>query len=136
MSDQQHIAHPRRFQRASRLLTAAAFQAVFSSPDVKAGTKDILLLARCNTNNGARLGLVIGKKAIRLACQRNRVKRIIRESFRMRTLTHSVDVIVLAKRGLDKRDNQALHRLLTQNWQQLQRKLGHHTVNSCAEPVS
>ena len=39
---------------------------------------------RAVPGSGARLGLVIGKKLLRRAVDRNRVKRCIRESFRLR----------------------------------------------------
>ena len=54
--------------------------------------------------------------------QRNRVKRIAREVFRSRPMTEpSLDVILLARRGLDQLDNQALAELLREQWQRLLR---------------
>ncbi|MFT3929298.1 MAG: ribonuclease P protein component [Spongiibacteraceae bacterium] len=113
------------FPKALRLLTPADFKQVFDAADLRVSNKEMLILARPNRLNRPRLGLVIAKKHIRLATQRNRIKRVIRESFRVQqqTLTnHGVDAIVLARSGLDKLDNPALHTLLRQLWQQLQRK--------------
>ena len=43
----------------------------------------------------ARLGLVIGKRAVRRAVDRNRVKRVLRETFRIRRLElPCVDIVV------------------------------------------
>lgn len=114
------------FPKALRLLTPADFKQVFDAADLRVSSKELLILARPNLLARPRLGLVIAKKHIRLANQRNRIKRIIRESFRTQqhTLcsTKGVDAIVLARNGLDKLDNPALHSLLRQLWQQLQRK--------------
>ena len=42
------------------------------------------MLARANQADHSRLGLIVGKKKISHAADRNRVKRRMRESFRMR----------------------------------------------------
>lgn len=123
------------FPKALRLLTPADFKQVFDAADLRVSSKELLILARANFLERPRLGLVIAKKHIRLANQRNRVKRIIRESFRAQQQVlsgfHGVDTIVLARGGLDKLDNPALHTLLRQLWQQLQRKASKQSsVNS------
>lgn len=114
------------FPKALRLLTPADFKQVFDAADLRVSNKELLILARANFLNRPRLGLVIAKKHIRLSTQRNRVKRVIRESFRSQQAAligaQGVDAIVLARSGLDKIDNLALHNMLRQLWQQLQRK--------------
>ncbi|MEC8429443.1 MAG: ribonuclease P protein component, partial [Pseudomonadota bacterium] len=78
--------------------------------------------------------LVIAKKNIRLAVQRNRIKRILRESFRLRQETLiGLDIVVLARRGLDDLDNQQLHQLFHQQWQRLEKK---HAKQTKQEPGS
>lgn len=50
---------------------------------------------RPDGENGARLGLVIGKKFVRRAVDRNQVKRVVRERFRcLRGDLPAVDVVV------------------------------------------
>jgi ribonuclease P protein component len=57
-----------------------------------------LLLAIRPTERLARLGLAIAKRHIPRACDRNTIKRIAREAFRlMRHSLPAVDVVVLAK---------------------------------------
>lgn len=115
------------FPKALRLLTPVDFKHVFDAADLRVSSKEILILARANFLNRPRLGLVIAKKHIRLATQRNRVKRVIRESFRLQQAqlnVRGIDTIVLARGGLDRLDNQALYNLLGQLWQQLRRKAG------------
>ena len=91
--------------------------------DAKASHKHLLLLAKLNTRPGHRLGLVIAKKNVRLAVQRNRIKRVAREFFR--TLPESeltMDVVLLTRRGIDQLDNAELSSILQQQWQKLGRK--------------
>ena len=111
------------FSKSSRLLDSKAFKAVFDDAQLKASRPQILLLSRFNLNGKPRLGLVIAKKNIRQANQRNRVKRVVRESFRLNQhQLPTVDIVVLARRGLDEFDNTQLHRMLEQLWQQLAKK--------------
>ena len=114
------------FPKALRLLTPADFKQVFDAADLRVSSKELLILARANLFDRPRLGLVVAKKHVRRANQRNRIKRIVRESFRTRQTAlkcaGGVDAIVLARAGLDRLDNQALHSLMRQLWQQLERK--------------
>ena len=121
------------FSKAQRLLTPVAFKRVFDSAALRVSCKELLILARCNELEYARLGLVIAKKHVRRATQRNRIKRVTRDSFRHQTLTVAranagLDIIVLARSGLDGLDNSALHELLRQLWRQLQRKADKQTM--------
>jgi ribonuclease P protein component len=82
------------------------------------------LLAKRNELPRHRLGLVIAKKNVRLAVQRNRVKRQAREFFR--TLPDSepaMDVVLLTRQGIDKLDNAELSSILRQQWQRLTRQI-------------
>lgn len=74
-----------------------------------------------------RLGLVIAKKNIKLAVGRNRVKRLIRESFRSRQhQLPAIDAIVLARKGLDQLNNGDIDKILDKLWQKLQTKVQNH----------
>lgn len=69
------------------------------------------------------MGFVIGKKHVRLAVNRNRIKRVVRDSFRHHQ--HDlppVDIIVLAVKGAANIDTQQLHGQLDKAWRQLCRK--------------
>lgn len=69
------------------------------------------------------MGLVIAKKNIRLAVQRNRVKRISREFVRKDPHGIPMDVIVLARRGLDQLDNAEMASLFERQWNKLARQI-------------
>jgi ribonuclease P protein component len=110
------------FGKQHRLLTPEDFRQVFQGAALKVSCKELLVLARASGRDEARLGLVIAKKHVRRANQRNRIKRIIRETFRHRRQLAGLDIVVLARSGADQQDNAALHRQLQQLWQQLERK--------------
>ncbi len=113
----------KHFDKSLRLLDASAYKAVFDDAKIKVSNRQLLFLARPNGTTSPRLGLVIAKKNVRLAVQRNRIKRIARESFRMRQYQlGGLDTVVLARRGLDQLDNNALFTLFNQLWQQLQQR--------------
>lgn len=77
------VAAQRRFGRRRRLVAKDQFDAVLRRPDVRLAGGPFRLAARANDAGLARLGLVVGKRAAARAVDRNRVKRCIRESFRM-----------------------------------------------------
>lgn len=108
------------FSRRVRLLDARQFKAVFDDAPFRVSTRELLFLARRNQLPVPRLGLVISKKSCRLAVQRNRVKRLVRESFRQHqgSLT-GLDIIVLSRRGIAELDNHTLTQLITQSWTRL-----------------
>lgn len=71
-----------RFPREARLLKASEFRAVFrAGRRARAGPLHARL--RPNGKRRARLGLAVSRKAARNAVGRNRVRRQLRESFRV-----------------------------------------------------
>lgn len=79
-----------------------------------------LILYRANSLNNPRLGLIVAKKNIKHANQRNQFKRIIRESFRINQHNlPNVDIIVLARKGALEEETQQLRTKIDQSWQRL-----------------
>jgi ribonuclease P protein component len=116
------LAIDHNFPKARRLLTARDYSQVFDDAQAKASHKYLLLLARVNDTPGHRLGLVIAKKNVRKAVQRNRIKRVAREFFRtLPTSSPGIDVVLLTRRGIDQLDNAELSTILQQQWQKLSR---------------
>lgn len=110
------------FGKSKRLLNALDYSRVFDNPDAKASHKHLLLLARINDGPRHRLGLVIAKKHVRTAVQRNRIKRTAREFFRLLPAVEPhLDVVLLARPGLGQLDNAQLSSILQQQWQKLTR---------------
>lgn len=110
------------FARESRLLTPLCFSRVFENA-IPAVAPELTLLARANDCGRPRLGLTIPKKRVKLAVQRNRIKRIARESFRLRAhQLPNIDVILIAKSGIATLDNQTLLTLLDKQWTKLTKR--------------
>lgn len=65
----------------------------------------------------ARLGMAVAKKTLRRAVDRNRVKRLIRESFRFRQQELAgLDLVVMCARGIDLANPQQLRESLSRHW--------------------
>ena len=112
------------FGKQRRLLTAPDYSSVFEQNEARVSHRHFLLLARRSPTPVSRLGLVIAKKNVRKAVQRNRIKRLVRECFRqMPDQAPALDVVFLARRGLDELDNGVLSSILREQWRKLVRQL-------------
>lgn len=112
------------FPKTSRLLNAADYKAVFSNAQFKVSCRHFLVLANCSSSSNARLGLVIAKKNVALAVQRNRIKRRLRDTFRHnKKLLDKLDLVVLARKDADKLDNKELVDTINSLWQDLHSKI-------------
>ncbi len=102
-----------RLTKRQRLLRSRDFSQVFGQPVHRVSSPQLLLLASPNEHGVARLGLVMSRKNVGCAVARNRIKRLCREAFRVRARDFAtIDIIVLARSGLDKLDNAAVTALL------------------------
>ncbi|MFD2191353.1 ribonuclease P protein component [Pistricoccus aurantiacus] len=110
------------FPSSLRLLNARDYRRVFDRAEFKVHGEGLMALAISNELGHPRVGLVFSKKHARRAVDRNRLKRLVRESIRLRQrCLPSVDIVVLAKRGVTELDNATLHRQLQSMWQRLRR---------------
>jgi len=79
-----------------------------------------VVLARANQLARARLGLAIAKKQLRRAVARNRIKRVVRESFRCRqSALAGLDIVVMARPGLADIPTRELFEALERHWRKL-----------------
>jgi len=116
---QETFGYPRKL----RLLTSTDFRTVFDQVDVKAPSGEMLMLARFNQSDNPRLGFIISKKNIRHAVQRNRIKRIARDFFRLHQSTlPNLDIVFMGRKGLDKLTNDELHNLLKKQFTKLEKR--------------
>lgn len=96
---------------------AAAYSQVFGDAR-RSRDRLFIVLSRANGTETPRLGLAISKKNCRLASGRNRLKRIVRESFRRHHASlGGLDVVVLAQNDASREDNAALFDSLAKHWQ-------------------
>ncbi len=91
-----------RFNKDCRLTHSSEFQAVFADTQLRLSRGPFLVLALANSTGRARLGLVMRRKNLRLASQRNLMKRLVRENFRLRQhqLPH-LDLIFMSRSGIE-----------------------------------
>lgn len=111
-----------RFQRELRLLSAKDFSRVFDKA-FKVHNRAFTLLARVNDLENPRLGLVIAKKNLKFAYQRNQVKRLLREGFRQQqeSLGH-YDLVILTRRDIAVLSKQDIIRLRDELFDRFRRK--------------
>lgn len=108
------------FPRAARLTRPSEFKRIFDKPVVSADAF-FRVLARAGTGTGPRLGMAVSRNVERRAAGRNRIKRIVRESFRRYFGAESpggcpVDVIVLPRQLCARTDNRQLSESLQRHW--------------------
>lgn len=110
----------RRLRPGARLRDAAAFDRVFKRA-ARSRDRYFTVLARPGPQ-GARLGMAVSRRVDRRAVARNRIKRLVRESFRHhKDIVGGLDLVVLARRECVAADNAELFASLEHHWQALSR---------------
>ena len=114
------------FPREARLLSGVAFRRVFDARQVESNRYFRIHWADrpesgdqsvSSRSDGARLGLAIAKRVARRAVDRNRIRRVARETFRMRRQRlRPVDFVVLARPSATDADTRTLKLALEQLW--------------------
>lgn len=104
--------------RARRLLRRLDFEAARKS-DPK--TRDPFFTATARHHDGAaRIGITVSRRISTRAVTRNRIKRQIRESFRLhQNMLQGFDIVVVAQPLAAATDNAVLARALRALWQRL-----------------
>jgi len=111
------------FPRHVRLLNAGDYQSVFNDTSSKVFAGEFLLLAHKRDDNETRLGLIVSKKTDKRAVGRNRIKRLVRDSFRHhKILLEGLDIVFLARQGIKELDSPDLQKRLEKAWDQLAKK--------------
>lgn len=116
------------FSTDVRIHCAADYKSVFDGALFKVHQPHFLFLAKHSELQNSRLGIVVAKKKVRRAHERNRVKRLARESFRLHQQQLSeLDIVVMPKAGIDAVSNAELHQQLQFAWQKLNRLAKKHS---------
>ena len=107
------------FPRHKRLLKPAEYQQVFTQQQ-KIYYQGIVIYYRENQTGNPRLGIVVSKRNFKKAVTRNRLKRSIRESFRLHQhLLNSNDIVVAGTKQLTEETLWRAPAILAEIWQRL-----------------
>jgi len=111
--------------RQARLITPADFKRVFKNPIVSADGA-FKVLARRNDHERPRLGMAVSRQVDKRAVGRNRIKRVIRESFRQYFANSgpAMDFVVLPRRESATICNRQLRHSLDTHWARLLARCG------------
>lgn len=107
------------FNKQCRLLIKRDFDEVFKAAE-KFVAAEFILYVKKNELSHPRLGLAFSKRFVAKATNRNRIKRIFRESFRTHQLP-AVDIVATARTKLAGSDNGQLFERLEELWGKLSR---------------
>lgn len=105
------------FNKTKRLLKKKDFNHVFAEAK-KIATPELIILYRENDCGFARIGFAISKKKIAKAHDRNHLKRLLRESFRLHDLP-AIDIVVLARNDSSKVNNSNITAHVSKAWNRL-----------------
>ncbi|ADD79853.1 ribonuclease P protein component [Candidatus Riesia pediculicola] len=107
-----------KFSKKFRLSKKKFFDRAFKNPK-KVSYNGIVIFAKENFLQYPRIGLIISKKNIKHSSERNRIKRLIRECFRLNLFfLKKMDFIVLVKRNLKNLENRRINKTLNKLWTQ------------------
>lgn len=116
------------FPKALRLLTSKDYQAVFErsrrSRKKSIHRPGFRLVVCPQLTDSPRLGFIISKKNVAKAVERNRIKRVIRESFRQNQHQLHHDVIVIANKGASIQRAEDIRTSMTESWGYLSSDVG------------
>ncbi len=111
------------FPRRSRLLTKAEFNNVFTEP-LKVSQRTLLVLCKSNQKEHARVGIIVGKRVAKHAVTRNRIRRVVRESFRFnQARLTGLDIVVIARQQCDILSNEKIRKGIDDLWERLLKNL-------------
>ena len=110
----------------AKLRRRQEFEAVFASPMRTLVRPQFIVRVRAKPCGPPRLGIVVGKKALRRAVDRNRAKRLVRETFRaMRGDSLSVDIVVQVRQAFEQTRRGEVRRELTAAFRRILRAHEH-----------
>ncbi|MCV2531161.1 MAG: ribonuclease P protein component [Candidatus Lightella neohaematopini] len=92
-----------KFLKKQKLLLNKQFNLVFNKLEYFSFDKQFIIIGCINNLNYSRIGIIVPKKNIKKSFQRNKIKRLIREYFRLnRNKFFFMDYIILVKVHLSK----------------------------------
>lgn len=93
-----------RFTKQAKIVKTDDFSSVFNLRK-RIANKHLVMRYRLNEAGTARLGLIVSKKTSKLAVQRNYMRRVLRELFRLnRHRLPVVDLVIQVQKAFEKPD--------------------------------
>jgi len=111
------------FPRSARLTTPTDFSRVFQRNAVSSD-RYFRVMARPGASDTSRLGMAVSRKVDKRAVVRNRIKRVVRESFRHYRSNPGItlDIVVLARADSATISRSQLFQSLERHWREVERK--------------
>ncbi|MDH3767067.1 MAG: ribonuclease P protein component [Gammaproteobacteria bacterium] len=114
------------FSNRLRLTSREDFDRVFKKCSTRSSDALFTVLARTSEHNHPRLGLVVSRKAAGNAVRRHRLKRQVRERFRLdQHELPGADIVVIARHGIKQSNRIEISRSLAAHWERIREKCGH-----------
>lgn len=112
-----------QFSRKHRLLKKEEFDFLFDRSK-QITDPHLKVLYKKTEQSYPRLGLIVGKRTVNSAVLRNRIKRVVRESFRMQknAFAHH-DIIVIARKRSDQLTKLKLREEIENLWKKVTLKI-------------
>lgn len=105
--------------RQQRLSDPKEFKAVFQA-NKKRFLPYLAVFSKLNEKDYARIGIVVSKRNVRKAHQRNLVRRIIRESFRFnQMLLTNLDVVIVVYQAYGLLSRKEMRRVMDEYWKKI-----------------
>ncbi len=106
-----------------KLKKSVEFKRVFKKPFVSTDPC-FKVLVRLNHESNSRLGLAVSRQVDKKAVGRNRIKRVVRESFRHHIFFQKacLDIVILPRRETAMMSNQQLFQSLQGHWSRLEKR--------------
>jgi ribonuclease P protein component len=105
-----------RLRPSNRIRKSADFQRVFAKSK-RSADEFFTILYRPSDSSSARLGFAISAKRVRTAVGRNRLRRLVRESFRaVQSDLQGLDIVAIAREQANRADKATLRQSLSRHW--------------------
>lgn len=124
------MSNQQTFLRQQRLSSPSEFKAVFQA-NKKRFLPYLAVFSKLNDKDYARIGIVVSKRNVRKANQRNLVRRIIRESFRFnQMLLTNLDIVVVVYQPYSLLSKKEMRRVMDEYWKKISHRSDKNISNS------
>ncbi|WP_338521297.1 ribonuclease P protein component [Candidatus Legionella polyplacis] len=109
------------FGKSRRIFKTKDFELVFRNSERMVVFCFILLFWKNLLGDTSRLGIVLSKRIIKKSCNRNNIKRLIKETFRLITFINNLDIVILVNAKIVGLSNQCVIYILNDVWKKIQK---------------